>query len=109
MAIILPLTSELWERKKTPSIAAGMNLVYKYSFVVVLPAVFLMVSFPDLIIKILFSAKYVEASSALIILAIGTIFMTLVRINFGLLAGIGPVLHRPLDRTRKNYISDEVV
>jgi len=87
--VIFPLASELWMQGLKKHLQEGMTLLYKYVFVVILPLSLMMFAFAPLIITLLFGEKYLAAASALMILAIGTIFWIIANINFNFLAGIG--------------------
>ena len=87
--VLLPVTSELWAKKKFGMIREGMESLYKYSIIIIVPLVFMMFSFSDLIIKVFFPLGYVEASLTLKILSIGMIFATLTGISVNFFAGIG--------------------
>ncbi|MFC1753813.1 flippase [Thermoproteota archaeon] len=88
-AVILPLSSELWAKGKRDKLKFGMELLYKYTFLAVIPLALLMFSFPELILNILFGAEYTGAAIVMQILAVGTIFFTVGNLNGNVLAGIG--------------------
>jgi len=88
-SILLPLTSELWAKKEEKLLKAGMDLLYKYSFIIVLPLVFIILSFSDLIIEVLFGKNYILAGTPMKILSVGMIFMTMHLINVNFFLGIG--------------------
>jgi len=87
--ILLPLTSELWVKKENALIKEGIESLYKYTMIVILPLALVMLSFSDLLIKVLYGKDYVLASSALEILSIGMIFAVLYVINISFFSGIG--------------------
>lgn len=88
-AVFLPLSAELWVKGEKDKLRNGIELVYKYSFIVLIPMVMLMLTFPELILKIFFGKGYIAAAPALEILAVGSIFYTIGLINGNLLSGIG--------------------
>lgn len=88
-SILLPLASELWVKKKEKLLVAGMDLLYKYSFVIVLPLVFVILSFSELLILVFFGKNYLLASIPMRILSIGMIFYTMHLINVNFFLGIG--------------------
>ena len=87
--ILLPLTSELWVKGKTKILSAGIESLYKYSIILVVPVVFIMFSFADLIITVLYGESYILAANSMKILSIGMIFAVLYGININFFAGIG--------------------
>ena len=89
VAILVPLTSELWAKKKKEMLVEGMESLYKYSFIIILPLVLVMFSFADIIINILFGKDYIPASNAMKILSIGMIFASINGICSNFFSGIG--------------------
>ncbi|MBI2653364.1 flippase [Candidatus Woesearchaeota archaeon] len=99
--LILPLASELWTKKRKDLLKAGLEALYKYSMVIIVPLVFVMFSFSDLIIAVLFGSQYVPAQNAMRVLLVGVIFLTLYSINVYFVSGIG----KPEIQTRIFYIA----
>ncbi|MCX6707569.1 MAG: MATE family efflux transporter, partial [Candidatus Woesearchaeota archaeon] len=95
--VFLPLSAELWIKGHKEKLKQAMDLIYKYTFIVVIPIAFVLLMFPKLIIKILFGAAYTDASIAMQILAIGAIFYTIGNINGNILSGSS--LHSPLTKS----------
>ena len=87
--VIFPLSSELWTRNYKDKLREGTMLLYKYSFIIIIPVCLVLFSFPRLIVDLLFGSKYLDAASSLMVLAIGAIFLNIANINFNILAGIG--------------------
>ena len=87
--VLLPVTSELWAKKKFRMIREGMESLYKYSIIIIIPLVFMVFSYSDLIINIFFGSAYMDASLTMKILSIGMIFTTLTGISVNFFAGIG--------------------
>jgi len=87
--VLLPLTSELWVKGKTKILSAGIESLYKYSIILIVPVVFIMFSFADLLITVLYGEIYILAANSMKILSIGMIFAVLYGININFFAGIG--------------------
>lgn len=87
--ILLPLSSELWVKKKKILLREGMESLYKYIIIIIIPLAFIMFSFTDLIINIFFGKNYLLASNAMKILVIGMIIAPLYGINSNFFSGIG--------------------
>ena len=87
--IFLPLTSEFWAKKENGLLIAGVEALYKYSAIIIIPAVFIVFSFSDLIISIFFGSNYAEAGNTLKILIIGMIFAAINGISINIFSGIG--------------------
>ncbi len=87
--VIFPLSSELWALGYKKHLEEGINLLYRYSFMAIIPVSLVMFSFSELLINLFFGQKYAGASLALMVLSIGSIFWVISNINFSFLAGIG--------------------
>lgn len=87
--VLLPLSSELWVKDKKLLLKAGIESLYKYSMIITVPAVFIMFSFSEILINILFGKTYIPASDTLRILSIGMIFTAIYGVNINFFAGIG--------------------
>ncbi len=85
--ILVPLTVELWVKKKKELLSAGIEALYKYNVVLIIPIVFAIFSFTDIVINLLYGQQYSEAANALKILIIGMIFAVLYGININFFAG----------------------
>ncbi|HLC98857.1 MAG TPA: flippase [Candidatus Nanoarchaeia archaeon] len=94
--VLLPLAAELWLKGRKQKLKTAMELIYKYSFIIVVPIALLMLLFPKLILTILFTAEYADAAPAMQILVVGMIFYTLGHINLNVLTGIG----KPIEGTK---------
>ncbi len=87
--ILIPLTSELWVKGRKDLLKAGIESLYKYPFIIVVPLVLAMFSFADLIIAVLYGGSYIQAAPAMRILSIGMIFAVIYATNIDFFAGIG--------------------
>lgn len=87
--VLFPMASELSARGLKGHLQEGVKILYKYSFICIVPLCLMLVAYPDLIISLLFGKKFSLASNALVILALGSIFWTIANINFTTLAAIG--------------------
>lgn len=87
--ILVPLTAELWTKREMKLLNAGMESLYKYSIIIIVPLAFLMFSFTDLIINVFFGKEYILAGNAMKILTIGFIFGTVNGICTYFFSGIG--------------------
>lgn len=87
--ILFPMTSELWTAKKFSILKAGIEALYKYTFIVILPMALLLFSFADLIINVFFGERFLAAASAMRILSFGMVFVALSSVCGNFFAGIG--------------------
>ncbi len=88
MMIVMPLSSELWIKNKK-YLKEGIELVYRYAFIIVLPLALVLFSFPELTLRLLFGEEFQTASKALRILAISAVVLTVGNINNSVFSGIG--------------------
>lgn len=87
--VLVPISSELWTKNKKSILSEGIESLYKYSMIIILPIVVTIVVFSDLVIQFFFGVEFLPASPALKVLGIGVIFTMLHSINTRFLAGIG--------------------
>ncbi|MBU1849260.1 MAG: flippase [Nanoarchaeota archaeon] len=88
-AVLFPMASELWAKKENKKLSEGLRLLYKYSFVILIPLIFSIIGFSGLFLKIFFGKEYMVGSFALQILLVGVVFYVVAQINTSILAGIG--------------------
>ncbi len=88
-AIMLPVISEMWQKKQKAYVKEGISLLHKYSFAAIVPIALGFIAFPEEIIKLLFGDKYLGAKTALQILSFGAIMYNVAIINSNILVGIG--------------------
>jgi len=87
--VIFPMVSELWAKKLRNHIQLGVIILYKYLFIIMLPVALVILSFPKLILRILFGEAYVSGALALQLLVIGVLFFAFAGINMYILSAIG--------------------
>jgi len=87
--VLLPLSSEIWKRKHSHLMGEGINMIYKYGLIIIIPFTVLMFVFPELILRILFGTDYSAGSGVLQILSIAAIFFTIGQVNMSILSGMG--------------------
>lgn len=87
--VLLPLSSELWASRSIDRIGKGMRILYKYSFMLILPLSIVMFIFPEIILRIIFGSDSVAAANVIRILSIGAVARVLGSANNTVLLGIG--------------------
>lgn len=87
--IALPLTSELWAKHNMKQLRRIIELLLKALFAVVIPMVIIFITFPELVIGMLFGESYLQANGILQLLSVAVIFQSLVMVSSSLLLGIG--------------------
>ena len=87
--ILFPTVSELWARDKKNILGYGISLMLKFSFILIIPPALLMVTFPEIIIRLFFGEAFLPVVLTLQILSIGSIFYTILSISSMTLMGMG--------------------
>jgi O-antigen/teichoic acid export membrane protein len=86
--VMVPLSSELWEKKEYAKLSDGARKLHTYSFACVTPLAFSLIAFSALYLKTFFGEAYASGALALQVIMAGTIFFTVNKINHSLLLGI---------------------
>ena len=76
--VLLPTFSEMWAKKEKKTLSKTLSLILKYTLMISIPFVLVFISFPEVIIRVMFGAEYLQAATALQILALSslaTVFM----------------------------------
>src|SRR3989338_10278453 len=87
--VLLPITSELWNKGMKKELRKGIELIYRFSLILMLPASLLIITFSDIILESFYGSNYVVGSTALKILAVGIMLHSFHGINGGIFSGIG--------------------
>lgn len=87
--VLGPLISELYTIKNKEAIKSGISLIYKYSFMTVMPMCFIVLAFATQILDIFFGPQYLSGTLPLQILIFGTFFYLFAQTAFGVFTGIG--------------------
>lgn len=92
--VALPLSSELWIKKKISTLKSTIEMITKYTLIIMIPVVTIVAVYSQITLNILFGEKFIPASSTLTILAIGSLFYGMGYINTTFILGIkGPKLN----------------
>ena len=87
--VLLPITSELWSKGMKRELRKGIELLYRFSLILILPATFSLIIFSSTILRLFYGSDYVVGNMALKILAIAIMFHSFHGINGGIFSGIG--------------------
>ncbi len=99
-AILFPTVSEMWTRGQKSSISRSIELLIKFSFIFIIPGSLILMSFPEIIIRLLPGESYMPAAFMLQILSVSAITFTLYSISSHLIIGIG----KPLLNSKILYV-----
>lgn len=87
--VAFPIVSELWARKDKKTLAEGLRLIHKYSFVVTIPLVLSIFIFADIFIDLFFGPEYAIGADPMRILLVGVLFYIVAIINNNFISAIG--------------------
>lgn len=87
--VLFPLISELNTKKNKKNMNQLISTIYRYSLIIIIPCALVMFFFSEIILRILFGEAFVSGATAMSILSIGVIFLTISQINFSVLNGLG--------------------
>jgi len=86
--ILMPIVSTLFTKQKYETMNKLVNMTYKLSLISIMPICLIMVTYPDLILSVLFSSEHVAAKIPLRFLSISALFSALFFINNNIFNGI---------------------
>lgn len=86
---LLPMVSELWAEKNKKILKYTFRFLMKFGLLLGVPAALIFISFPKIVIRILFRPEYVGGALAMQILTIGMLGKVLASITGTGLIGIG--------------------
>lgn len=93
-AILFPVVSELWTKRKRKLLGDVLHFLTKFSFILIIPAALVFIAFPGIIIQLLFGPGYLPGATAFQILSAAAIIYTLYAILIFTIAGIGkPIIN----------------
>ncbi len=87
--VTFPITTELWEKKQHAQLRAGIELLYKYAIIFIIPFALTLYIYPDLILRTLFGEAYMPAAVVLQVLSFGAVLYTIGKVNDAIFLGIG--------------------
>lgn len=87
--VLLPIISELWTKNEKDVISKIAHMAIKLPLIAILPLIIVLVSFPEIFLRLFFGESYTAASAALQILTINAAFYTLFSVSSAILLGIG--------------------
>lgn len=90
--VFFPMVSELWAKQKQKFLNSALQFLIKFSFILIIPAVHLLVAFPEIILRLLFGDSYLAAATVLQILGGVTLLYAPFTIMTCAIGGIGAPL-----------------
>jgi O-antigen/teichoic acid export membrane protein len=87
--VLFPMVSELWARREKKLLGGVLHFLTKFSFMLIIPAALLFITFPEIAIRLLFGANYLAGAMVLQILSVVAIVYTLYKILGCAISGIG--------------------
>ena len=86
--ILIPLTASLYSKRKFEVMNKLVNVLYKLNIVLLLPIAMILIVYPELVIRVLFTDKYLPAAKALSILSLSSVLSVFFVINTHILIGL---------------------
>lgn len=87
--VVLPLASELWAKQDLVRLRAGITLLYKYLFMIIIPVIAGVFTFSAYFLDFFFGPEYVVGARALQILLVGVLLFALAAINHSIFSAVG--------------------
>ncbi len=87
--VMLPIMSEIWSKDQKQMLAEGVSLLVKFTLIFIIPFALILMSFPEIVLNLIFGPSYIGASTALQILSLGAVFYTLMTILSTAINAIG--------------------
>ena len=88
-SVAFPMSSELWMKKDKGRLSEGIRLIYKYSFVLIIPVIFVLFAFSRSFISLFFGSEYQSGAVAFQILLIGMMLFIVAMISNNIISAIG--------------------
>jgi O-antigen/teichoic acid export membrane protein len=98
--VLLPMSTEMWEKGEKKNLSEGLKKILSYSFIISVPFAVILAYFPTVLINLFFNANYLSAAIPMSILSFGIIFLSMNNIVFNVFNGIG----KPYISTKILYI-----
>jgi O-antigen/teichoic acid export membrane protein len=87
--VLFPLVGEMWAKRQRGLIRAAVHDLDRYLFLVLLPIIIAFVSYPKIILNVLFGGVYTTGAPILAVLAFAALFLVLNAVHTGTLSGMG--------------------
>lgn len=87
--VILPMSTEMWEKGEKKNLSDGLKKILSYSFIISVPFAVILAYFPTELVNIFFNENYLTAAPTMSILSFGVIFLSMNTIVFDIFNGIG--------------------
>jgi len=87
--VLFPMISELWARGERKLLGGALHFLTKFSFILIVPAAFIFIAFPEIVINLLFGPGYLAGATTLQILSVVAIIYAPYVILAYAVAGIG--------------------
>lgn len=88
-AVSFPLVSELWAKKDVVRLHAGIQKLYQYVPLLVLPVMLTVFFFAELFLQLFFGEAYISGARAFQLLLFGVFLYIIATLNSGFLVGMG--------------------
>ncbi|KXB05998.1 hypothetical protein AKJ51_04340, partial [candidate division MSBL1 archaeon SCGC-AAA382A20] len=86
---LLPMISELWAKKDKDRIRSTLYMLMKFSFFLTIPVLLGFLTFPDVVVRVLFGSEYLAATLAIRIMSVTMLLKVVSGVFAKTLVGIG--------------------
>ena len=88
-AVLFPMISEFWARGQKKLLGQALYFVTKFSFILIIPAALIFITFPNIVITLLFSSRYLGGVTVLQIFGIAAFIYTIYNLLATAILGMG--------------------
>lgn len=89
--VLFPMVSKMYFDKQKEHIKNILQFAYNSGLFMLAPVMALLLIYPEVVLRVLFSEKYVQVARATQIFTAGVFFLVFSQINFSILSGIGEI------------------
>ena len=87
--VLFPIISEIWAKREKNTLKKALHFLTKFSFIIILPIILVFISFPEIVINLIFGPNYVAAAMAFRILCAGQVVYILYKLLLTAMLGVG--------------------
>jgi len=87
--VLYPMISELWAKNRKDLLGRPFHFLIKFSFILIIPVVFIFIVFPEIVLNLLFGAGYTPGAVVLQIFGVAALIYPLYDILVTVIVGIG--------------------
>lgn len=86
---LFPMVAELHAKNKESKVRQALDVIYRFTICLIIPISIITFVYPAQLLRLFFGPQFISGALSLRILAIGTLFIALAKINFSVFNGLG--------------------